>query len=237
MNKISKLSVVIPVYNEEKTIGRIIERVAGVNLGEISKEIIVVNDGSEDETLAVLKKLKEKEKIDFRLISYKANKGKSSALRIGFNKVTGDVVVVQDGDMEYDPQDFKLMLKKMLQPGVRVVYGSRNLGKKKNPYSGLDFYVGGLVLTYLTNLLYGSRITDEPTCYKMFDSSLLRSLNLKSKRFEFCPEVTAKVLRKGVKIEEVPISYSPRGVAQGKKIGLRDFVEAVYTLLRYRWSN
>ena len=237
MEEVKKLSVVIPVYNEERTIGEIMSKVSAVDLGSIEKEIVVINDGSRDGTLKVLKRLMSEGKIKFRLINHRTNKGKSSALRTGFRYITGDVVVVQDGDMEYNPSDFRLMLKKMAQPGVKVVYGSRNLGKKKNPYSGLSFYAGGLVLTYLTNILYGSRITDEPTCYKMFDSNLLKSLELKAERFEFCPEVTAKTLRRGVEIHEVPISYNPRNVVQGKKIAFKDFWEAVYTLLKYRWSN
>lgn len=236
MKTIKKLSIVIPVYNEERTIGKLLERVNAVNLGKINKEIIVVNDGSTDKTLDEIRKTR-KTGLDFRLINYKKNKGKSFALRTGFKYVTGEVVVVQDGDMEYDPNDFNEMLKKMGENGVEVVYGSRLLGKKKIKYSGLNFFVGGLVLTKLTNLLYGSKITDEPTCYKMFETKLLKSLKLKSKKFEFCPEVTAKVLKRGIKIYEVPINYDPRYVSEGKKIRAMDFLEAVRMLLKEKFTK
>jgi len=226
---INKLSIIIPVYNEEKTIKQLLERVLAVDLGKIKKEIIVVNDGSTDRTLDEIKKIK-----DIKLISYNKNIGKSSSLRTGFEQITGDVVVVQDGDMEYDPNDFKKLLRKMQTPGVQVVYGSRILGKRDINYSGLSFFVGGLALTKLVNFLYGAKITDEPTCYKMFETKLLQSLDLKSVRFEFCPEVTAKVLKKGIKIYEVPISYNPRHIDQGKKIRAADFVEAVWVLIRER---
>jgi len=232
MKSIKKLSIVIPVYNEEKTIAKLLARVAAVELGKIKKEIIVVNDGSTDETFREIKKISN---LAFRLISYKKNKGKSSALRIGFKQVTGDVVVIQDGDMEYNPDDFNKMLKKMGEDKVKVVYGSRILGKRAIHYSGLSFLVGGLALTKLTNVLYGSNITDEPTCYKMFETKLLKSLKLKSKRFEFCPEVTAKILKKGIRIYEVPISYHPRHVVDGKKIKLKDFFEAVGVLLKEKF--
>lgn len=234
MKSINKLSIVIPVYNEEKTIAKLLERVSKVDLGKIKKEIIVVNDGSTDKTLDEIRKAK-KNGLDFYLINYKTNKGKSSALRTGFKYITGDVVVVQDGDMEYEPSDFKFMLDKMGKSGVQVVYGSRLLGKKKIKYSGLNFFMGGLVLTKLTNLLYGSKITDEPTCYKMFETKLLKSLKLKSKYFEFCPEVTAKVLKRGVIIYEVPISYDPRHVSEGKKIRATDFLEAVWVLIKEKF--
>ncbi|MBU1117450.1 glycosyltransferase family 2 protein [Patescibacteria group bacterium] len=235
MNKISKLSVVVPVYNEEKTIGKIIDKLYEVDFGKVKLEVITVNDGSKDNTLNVLKDLKRKYPI--KIISYSKNKGKSCALRAGFKKVTGDVVTVQDGDLEYSPNDFVKMLKKMSEPGVTVVYGSRRLNKGNIQYSGLSFYAGGLLLTYMSNILYGGNITDEPTCYKMFESKLLKSVKLKSKRFEFCPEVTAKVLKKGVKIHEVPISYNPRKVSQGKKINMGDFLEAVWVLVKYRFVD
>jgi len=235
VEKIKKLSIVIPVFNEEKTVGKILDKVFAVDFGKIKLEVIVVNDGSTDKTLAILKSLKKKYPI--KLITYKNNQGKSSALIVGFGSVTGDVVTVQDGDLEYNPSDFVKMLKKISQDNILVVYGSRRLNKENVQYSGISFYAGGMLLTILANILYGSNITDEPTCYKMFDAKLLNSLDLKSKRFEFCPEVTAKVLKKGVKIYEVPINYRPRHVDQGKKIKLHDFFEAVWTLIKYRFVN
>jgi glycosyltransferase involved in cell wall biosynthesis len=233
MKMIRKLSIVVPVYNEEKTIGKMLKKIYDVDFGKIKLEVIVVNDGSKDGSLDALKQLKKKYSII--LVSYKNNKGKSSALRVGFKKVTGDVVTIQDGDLEYDPKDFLKMLKKMSKSGVKVVYGSRRLNKENVQYSGLSFYAGGLLLTYMANILYGGHITDEPTCYKMFEGKLLKSIKLESKRFEFCPEVTAKILRQGIEIFEVPIYYHPRNVSQGKKIKFKDFLDAVWTLIKYRF--
>ena len=236
MIKIDKLSIVIPVFNEEKTIVKMVERVLNVDLGKIQKEIILVNDGSIDQTDKALAELKDK--YNLIVIDYKKNMGKSCALRTGFEKVTGDVVVIQDGDLEYDPNDFKKMIFKMLESDdIRVVYGSRRLKKDNVQYSGLSFYMGGLLLTVMANILYGIKITDEPTCYKMFDVEVLKKINLKSRRFEFCPEVTAKVAKLHEKIYEVPILYSPRHADQGKKIKLRDFFEAVWVLVKYRFVD
>ncbi len=234
MENIKKLSIVIPVFNEEKTIEKLIKRVMGVDLGKIDKEIIVVDDGSSDGTSKILNEVVKKNK-SLKLLIHKTNLGKGWALRTGFSKASGDVVVVQDGDMEYEPNDFKKMLDKMEEKGVRVVYGSRRIEPKNKQYSGLGFYAGGLFLTYMANILYGCRITDEPTCYKMIDKKLLDNLDIKAKRFEFCPEVTAKICKKGEKIYEVPILYNPRHVNQGKKIKLKDFFEAVWTLLKLRF--
>jgi len=235
MKNIKKLSIVVPVYNEEKTVALILKKIFEVDFGKTGLEVIVVNDGSKDKTLEILEKLKKKYPI--KLVTYKDNRGKSSALREGFGQVTGDVVTVQDGDLEYNPRDFNKMLKKMMEDKVQVVYGSRRLDKTNVQYSGLSFFMGGLILTYMVNIMYGSNITDEPTCYKMFESKLLRSIKLESKRFEFCPEVTAKVLKRGVKIYEVPIFYHPRNAKEGKKIKLNDFFEAVWVLIKYRFVD
>ncbi len=235
MKNIKTISIVIPVFNEERTVLDVLNKVNAVDFGSVKKEIIVIDDGSTDSSLKLLTDLKKSKKIDFTLISHEINKGKSSALRTGFKHSKGDVVVVQDGDMEYDPKDFIKMLDVMKRKGVKVVYGSRRLERQNKQYSGLSFYMGGLLLTHLTNFLYGSNITDEPTCYKMFDKKLLDSLNLVSKRFEFCPEVTSKVLRSGESIHEVPIIYNPRHVDQGKKIKFSDFFDAAWTLIKYRF--
>jgi dolichol-phosphate mannosyltransferase len=232
---INKLSIIIPVYNEEKTVLTAINKVLSVNLGKIKKEIIVINDGSIDNTKRLLRKFKKDTNIT--IINFPKNRGKGYALRAGFKKATGDVITIQDGDLEYNPNDFKKMLKKISEDNVNVVYGSRRLNKKNIQYSGLSFYLGGLFLTWLANLLYGSGITDEPTCYKMFNSNLLKSIPLKSRRFEFCPEVTAKISRMDYKIHEVPISYRPRHKNQGKKIKFKDFFEAIWVLLKYRFIN
>lgn len=235
MENIKKLSIVIPVYNEEKTIRMILEKIFDVDFGIVKIEVIVVNDGSKDGTLKEINELKKK--FPIKLVSYKNNRGKGGALREGFKKITGDVVTIQDGDLEYDPRDFLKMLKMMSKPGVKVVYGSRRLNNENVQYSALSFYVGGLLLTHVLNILYGGNITDIMTCYKMFDNKLLESLKLRSNRFEFCSEVTAKLLKKGEKIYEVPISYYPRKVIQGKKIKNKDFFEVLWTLVKYRFSS
>lgn len=233
MNKITTLSIVIPVYNEGSTIGKLLKRVAAADIGRVKKDIIVINDGSTDNTVAEISKARS-DGLKFRLINHRKNRGKGRALRTGFKYIRGQAVVIQDGDMEYEPNDFKKMLSNLSGDNVQVVYGSRILGRRKVHYSGLSFYLGGWVLTKLVNLLYGGTITDEPTCYKMFETKLLKSIKLESKRFEFCPEVTAKILKRGIKIYEVPISYDPRHVSQGKKIKLRDFWEGVGTLIKVR---
>jgi len=227
---VKRLSVVVPVFNEEKTIEKIIKKVERADIGKVKKEIIIVDDGSTDGTRKILEKLSNKYKVIF----HKKNQGKGTALRTGFKQCTGEVVVVQDADLEYDPRDYKQMLNKMKNSGVRVVYGSRRLTKGKIRHGGWIYYWGGSFLNLLTNFLYGLKITDEATCYKMIDRKLLDSLKLKCKRFEFCPEVTAKIAKSGQKIEEVPISYRGRKRVDGKKIKLRDGVEAIWTLAKYR---
>lgn len=232
-----KLSIIIPVYNEKKTIEKSVERIMKADLGkDVEKEIIVVDDGSEDGTISVIDELAKKYK-NVMVVKHPKNKGKSWALRTGFGVMTGEVVVIHDADLEYDPQDLRQMVDKMKEKGVEVVYGSRRLQKTNVQYSGLSFYIGGLFLTYLVNWLYGGSITDEPTCYKMIRSDLLKSLDIKAQKFEFCPEVTAKVLKRGIKIYEVPISYLPRRANQGKKIKMKDFFEAVWVLVKYRFAN
>jgi len=223
-----KLTIVIPAYNEEKTILETIRRVEAAELG-VPKEIVVVDDGSSDGTRRILVGLGD----DCRVVSLPQNRGKGAALRAGFAVASGDYVVVQDADLEYDPAELRSLVAKA-DEGHKVVYGSRRLGRGKNPMAGLSYYAGGVLLSWLSNLLYGIRITDEPTCYKMFERELLVSIPLKCEGFEFCPEVTAKVAKRGVPIVEVPISYHPRSRAEGKKINWRDGAVAIWTLFKYR---
>jgi len=170
-----------------------------------------------------------------KIILKEKNEGKGSAIREGLKNANGDVVVIQDADMEYDPMDWLKMLKVMEEKGAAVVYGSRITGKGEK--SSLSFYLGGRFLSLLTNLLYGTRITDEPTCYKMFRADVIKSMNLECRGFEFCPEATAKAAKKGYRIYEVPISYKPRKIAEGKKIRWKDGVTAIFTLFKYRFSK
>lgn len=233
-----KLSVIIPVYNEKYTILEIIRRVKEV---PVNKEIIIVDDGSTDGTREVLKKLeslsifeKTKEGSDeTKIILKEKNEGKGSAIKEGLKYVSGDVVVIQDADLEYNPMDWLKMLRVIEEKKADVVYGSRILGKCEK--SSFSFYAGGRLLSILTNLLYKTHITDEPTCYKMFRSEVIKGIELKCKGFEFCPEVTAKVLKKGYKIYETPIVYKPRKIKEGKKIRWKDGIIAIWTLIKYRF--
>lgn len=226
-----KLSIIIPVYNERGTLAQCIERVEAVVLPHgFEKEIIVVDDGSTDAPIELFDSLKEKHVV-FR---HEKNKGKGAAIRTAIPYVTGEYVVTQDADLELDPQDLARMLERMLADDLTVLYGSRRLGKGTTEGVSVVFYSGGVLLSLLTNILYGQRITDEPTCYKMFRSEFLKSLPLKCDRFEYCPEVTALTALRGVRIQEVPISYHPRTIQQGKKVRFRDGAAAVFTLLKYR---
>ena len=222
-----KLSIIIPAYNEEATISEIISKVKAV---ELDKEIIVVDDGSTDKTGGIL------DSINDIKVMHKSNRGKGSAIRAGISAVTGDVVVIQDADLEYDPNDFVTMLDTMQRTGAQVVYGSRILHSGYR-ISYQRYFMGGKLVTAFTNLLYGTSITDEPTCYKMIRSELLKSLNLTCNRFEFCPEVTAKIAKRKIKIVEVPINYYPRSIEEGKKIGPLDGLEALWTLLKFKFTD
>ena len=223
------LSIIIPVYNEERTIDEIIRRVALVPMN-VEKELVIVNDGSKDGTSEKLKEYEGTHKV----VTHATNQGKGSAIRTGLLHATGKYVVIQDGDLEYDPHDLSTMVDVMQKDNLNVLYGSRRLKEDNVPHSGLSFFIGGWILTIMTNILYGQRLTDEPTCYKMFRTDFIKGIPLVCERFEFCPEVTALAARKGEIIREIPISYAPRGVKEGKKINWKDFIEAVWTLLRHR---
>jgi len=227
-----KLSIIIPVYNEERTIDRLISIIKGVDLKEVKKEIVVIDDGSKDKTVEKLKKIE-----GIKLILHKKNSGKGAAIRTGIKHVTGGIVIIQDADLEYNPNEYYKLIKPIIEGKTKVVYGSRRLNKKNKKHSGVSFYFGGLVLTALANILYGIRITDEPTCYKVFRTDILKGISLKCNRFEFCPEVTAKIAKKGLNIYEVPISYVPRSTKQGKKIRWRDGIAGALTLLKYRFFD
>jgi len=228
-----KLSIIIPAFNEERTIEELIKKVDAVLLANnIEKEIIVVDDGSADNTLNILENLKNKHK--FVLAKHQKNQGKGAAIRTGILKATGDFVIIQDADLEYNPNDYNKLLVPFFENKAEAVYGSRILSNAKR--GKLAFYLGGRLVTLATNIIYGLQLTDEPTCYKVFKRDLLNSLGLECDGFEFCPEVTAKIARKGIKIYEVPISYNARNKSEGKKIKWQDGLIALWTLIKYKFN-
>jgi dolichol-phosphate mannosyltransferase len=222
------LSVIIPVYNEARSIEFVIKRVRATGL---PGEIIVVDDGSTDDTVKRLSKLRRRPGL--KVVRHKGNRGKGAAIRTGLEHATGEFVIIQDADTEYDPADYPALLKPLTTGESNVVYGVRY---DDNPRRGPLLFFGVKLITLVTNLLYGCRIHDEATGYKAFRLSLLKRIELECERFEFCPEVTAKVCRLGEHIVEVPISYHPRTIKAGKKLRWTDGVAALLTLVRYRFQ-
>ncbi|MDP6115084.1 MAG: glycosyltransferase family 2 protein [Planctomycetota bacterium] len=225
------LTVLIPAYNEAATMEQILEKVEAVDL---EKEILVVDDCSSDDTAAIVERLFEGEEHR-HLIRQPKNQGKGAALRTGVEKATGDIVIIQDADMEYDPNDYPALIQPILDGETEVVYGSRILGNNEKSYH--RYYMGGRLLTIITNSLYWAGITDEPTCYKVFRRELIQSLALDEDGFGFCPEVTAQVCRLGHRIVEKPIKYCPRSIEEGKKIRWQDGIEAILILLKWRFKK
>lgn len=232
---VGRLSVLMPIFNEQETVERIVQAVLAL---PIDLELIVVDDGSTDQTRAHLHRLEHSHDSRLKVIYAAHNGGKGSAIRAALAHATGDVVVVQDADCEYDPGDFLPMLAQ-IRAGAAVVYGTRlSPAARRLNQEGEGrrdkFFLARRLLPWLTNLLFGTQITDEATCYKMFRREVLQSIPLHCKRFDFCPEVTAKIARRGYYIYEVPIHYHARTLAQGKKIGWRDAFDAVWALLKFR---
>lgn len=225
-----KLSIIIPVYNEKANIAAVIDAVKTVDL---PKEIIVVDDGSTDGTSEILESYKDDETI--RIHSSVLNFGKGTAIRVGLKYVTGDIVVIQDADLEYDPQQIPELIKPIVDGKADVVYGSRFKGSIK----GMKFanWLANRILVIAANVLYRAGISDEATCYKAFRADVIKSLQLKCTRFEFCPEVTAKVRKRGIPIHEIPIHYTGRTVAEGKKVTWKDGFEAIWVLIKYRFKD
>lgn len=224
-----KVSIIIPVYNEAATIRAVLER---VRTSPIDKEIVVVDDGSTDGSRQILQ---QETAADTRVFLHAANRGKGAAIRTGLQHALGDYVLIQDADLEYDPGEYVTLLRPILQGKATVVYGSRFLGEHK----AMLFWhsVGNRMLTLITNVLYDTTLTDMETCYKLIPTDLIRTIHLRANRFDFEPEITAKILRTGHRIYEVPISYAGRELTEGKKISWRDGFPALLALIKYRFVD
>lgn len=226
-----KLSILIPVYNEQETIGEILRQVRAVELEGIEREIIAVDDCSTDSTTEILQQ--EARQSDTFVFIHERNQGKGAAVRTALEHATGDILLVQDADLEYDPREYPVLLRPILEGRSQVVYGSRFLG---GPRKAMFFWhmVGNRMLTFVTNLLYNTILTDMETCYKVFTREVADKLHLRSPRWGFDPEITAQILRQGYRIYEVPISYTGREMWEGKKISWRDGFIVLWILLKYR---
>ena len=229
------LSVIIPAYNERQTISKLLSAVKAIDLSALGleREIIVVDDGSVDETAEIIRR----QHPDVIVISHFINQGKGSAIRTALHRAKGDIIVIQDADLEYDPSDYPALLRPIVEGETMVVFGSRFLDRAYPRRMHAANFVANKVLTGLANVLYQVHVTDEATCYKVFDGDLLRSLRLRCQEFEFCPEVIALLGRKKIKIHEVPVRYVARTEEEGKKISWLDGVEAVRVLLYYRFAR
>ena len=225
----TKLSVIVPVFNERNTVVEIMRRMRAVAL-PIEREIILVDDGSSDGTRQVLEQLGDS---TVRIVKHAANRGKGAAIRTGLEQVTGDLVLIQDADLEYDPEDWPKLLAPIFRGKATVVYGSRFTGERRNML--FLHWMGNRMLSLVTNVLYNTTLSDMETCYKLFDRRVFDGITIRSDRFDFEPEITAKVLRKGIRIYEVPISYTGREFEEGKKITWRDGFAALYALVKFRF--
>lgn len=226
-----KLSIIIPAFNEKKTIEEVIKRVTGVSFLGHDKEIVIIDDGSTDGTGKLLDELKNK--FNFTLIHHPINSGKGAAIKTGLKYVRGDLILIQDADLEVDINDCKKLLEVFNAETTPVVYGSRHLAKN-NPHGYFLSFLGRKILTTFFNIIFNYNLTDINTCYKLFRADIIKNANLESNGFEFCEEISAKVLRAGYKIKEIPIKYSPRKFFEGKKVGFSDGLIGIWTILKNR---
>ena len=236
MRKKNIISIVIPVYNEERLIKKLLKKVKKVK--KVKKEIIIVNDGSTDKTCQVIKN--ECSQLFDKFINLKKNRGKGYACRKGIKKATGNIIIIQDADLEYNPQNYSRLIKPIINKKFQVVYGSRVLkgGKRIRPKT-LGFAIrifANHFLTFLSNLMNNQNLTDAHTCYKVFNSNIIKKINLEENGFNFCPEITTKISKLNIEIKEVPIDYYGRTVEEGKKIQFLDGFRAIYCLFKYKFN-
>lgn len=229
----NKVSIIIPVYNEKDTVEILLDKVEQAHFAGLEKEIILVDDSSTDGTRDILKRLENKYKVFF----HEKNQGKGAAIRTAIKNTAGDIVVIQDADLEYLPEDYDKLLPLIINNEADVVYGSRFKNQNNSKNFILKNKLANMFLTMLTNLLYGAEITDMETCYKAFKREFVQEITIKSNRFDFEPEITAKILKKKARLVEVPISYNGRGHEEGKKINWKDGIHAILTLIKYRFIN
>jgi glycosyltransferase involved in cell wall biosynthesis len=238
------LSIVMPVYNEQRFIRQIVRQVQAVDLGELQRELVMVDDCSTDGSLEILAEMEGETTVDhdlkpfdrpIRVERHQVNQGKGAALRTGFAQAEGGLMIIQDADLEYDPEDYKKLLAPIFKGKAEVVYGSRFTGERRNMF--FHHWVGNRFLTLVTNILYNTTLSDMETCYKLFTRESLRDIVIKSDRFNFEPEITAKILKKGIRIYEVPISYTGREFDEGKKITWRDGLVALWCLFKFRFTD
>ena len=229
----TRLSIIVPAYNEEQTLRAIIVAVLSVPLAGIDKEVVIVDDGSADGTYAVMESLRDAHPRELRILRHAVNRGKGAALQTGIQDATGDIVLIQDADLEYDPHEYPRLLAPILENKADVVFGSRFVGE--GPHRVLYFWhsLGNRFLTLLSNMFTNINLTDMETCYKVFRSGIIKSIRIEESRFGFEPEITAKVARTGCRIYEVGISYAGRTYGEGKKIGWRDGFRAIWCILKY----
>ncbi len=228
-----KVSIIIPVFNEKNTIKALLEKVQNANFSGLEKEIIMVDDCSNDGTTEILRELSKNYKVFF----HEKNQGKGAAIRTAIKEATGDFVVIQDADLEYLPDDYDKLLPLLINDEADVVYGSRFKNQENSKNFILKNKIANKFLTLLTNILYGAEITDMETCYKAFKRELIQSITIKSNRFDFEPEITAKIMKRKARLKEVPISYFGRGHDEGKKINWKDGIHAILTLIKFRFTD
>ena len=228
-----KISIIVPVYNEINTLEKVIDRLQEVHFCGLEKEIIIVDDYSTDGTRELIKDYEGMYKVFY----HDYNQGKGAAIRTGFSHVTGDIMVIQDADLEYDPADYDDLIKLIIEGKADVVYGSRLSGGKPSRSFMFTHLLGNKLLTFITNLLYNTTLTDMETCYKAFRTDFIRGIEIKSNRFDFEPEITAKVLKRHPRLYELPISYYGREYAEGKKITWKDGIHAVIALIKFRFTD